>query len=263
MSSFNTSANEGTAKRFAAQTASHATPMNVYKVNNLDKNDRNKNINVNYPVQLGSTDPDDVKYALQGKMTNAQGVVPNIGQAIVGDEYFDYATRKMDDAQQTMFQDWLMRQADWRSPEATEWWVNKFPWMLNKRYEEIDRVQQLQGRMAKINVGGPQNEEDFHLLFDLSRGLITIPDKPAHQLNEASYANDNTYERGMFSPMIYYLPPFDGNTTDGKAAHQPNFAIDWTQPMNRAKPLNNNRLTAPQTNRNYTPAPNNPFIFRQ
>jgi hypothetical protein len=254
MSAFNTARNESTAARFHAATAAQATPQNVYKVNNLPTGRQKELKNVNFPVQLGSTDPEDERYALQGKMTNQRGVVPGVGQALVGPEYFDYVTRKMEDAEYTMFQDWMLRQADWSTPEATEYWVTKFPWMLEKRFEEQDRVGDLQKRIARINVAGPQTEDDWHLLWDLDRGVITVPDKPVHLLAEASYTDKNTYQRGMFSPMIQFIPPFD-KAGKGKPAHKPNGEVAWTSPadINSWGALPSTSLKAPLTTKDYTP----------
>lgn len=221
------------ARQFTAANAASATPTNIYKVNRNVGAQRDVVENVNFPVRMGTSDPDDYKYALQGKLVNQEGKVPHVGQAIVGPEYFEYVERKMDVAQQVEFEDWLMKQVDWSTPEATEYWVRMFPWMLERRLEEVNRVSDLQKVKAKINIAGPQTAEDWRFMWNEQRGLIKVPDKPVHVLPETSNMdyNNKDYARGMFSPMINYIPPFNGAGL-GNPAHKPNAKISWQSPTN-------------------------------
>lgn len=243
----NPTSSQASAAAFHATTAAMATPNNVFKVNNLTAPERNQVRNVNFPVQMGSTDPDDVKYELQHKLVDRQGVVPNVGQAIVGPEYFDYVNRKMDVAEYAMFQDYLMKQANLDTPEASEYWYSKFPWMQEKRFEEIDRVNDLQKQMAKINITGPQNELDWMLLWNIDRGVVKIPNQPVHLLPQADYADGNDYKRGMFSPMIKYVPPFQAGKLIGNAGFQPNKIVTWASPSSAGTPFQQPYLRAPET----------------
>ena len=217
------------ARSFSQANAASATPTNIYKVNRNTGAQKDVVENVNFPVRMGTSDPDDYKYALQGKLVNADGKVPHVGQAIVGPEYFEYVERKMDVAQQVEFEDWLMKQVDWSSPEATEYWVRMFPWMLERRLDEVNRVADLQKVKAKINIAGPQTAEDWRFMWNEQRGLIRVPDKPVHLLPKDTTINNNDYARGMFSPMIKYIPPFNGAGT-GSAAHLPRGKISWEAP---------------------------------
>lgn len=224
------------ARQFSAANANSATPTNIYKVNRNTGEERNVVSNVNFPVRMGTSDPEDYKYALQKKLVNTQGIVENVGQAIVGPEYFEYAERKMDVAQQVEYEDWLMKQVDWSTPEATEYWVRMFPWMLDRRLEEINRVSQLQNHKAKINVAGPQTAEDWRFMWNEQRGLIHVPKKPVHLLASESDVNSdyltNDYTRGMFSPMIRYIPPFNNTAGINDPGHKPNKRINWQSPTN-------------------------------
>lgn len=220
------------ARQFSAANANNATPTNIYKVNRNQGALRDVVENVNFPVRMGTSDPEDYKYALQKKLVNPQGIVEHVGQAIVGPEYFEYAERKMDVAQQVEYEDWLMKQVDWSTPEATEYWVRMFPWMLDRRLEEINRVSNLQNHKAKINVAGPQTAEDWRFMWNEQRGLIKVSDTPVHLLPKDTTINTNTYSRGMFSPMINYIPPFNGQGTIGQPAHNPSGKISWQSPTN-------------------------------
>lgn len=245
----NPASDAGAARAFHQNTVASATPKNIYKINNLA--DKNTPVNVNFPVQLGSTDPEDVKYKLRAQMVGDNGVVPNVGQAMVGPEYFDYITRKQDAAEYTMFQDYLMKQADWSSPEATEYWVSKFPWMLEKRLSEVDRVIELQKIQAKINITGPQSEQDWMFLWNKQRGIITVPSTAVHNLSMDTDYTPNNYTKGMFSPMVDYIPPF---TSVGQK-RQPNNKITWSNPMAHGPDLAaNTGVHAPTENRAFAPA---------
>lgn len=233
--SSNSSIGAGATSSMAQAAAFHrantamATPNNIYNVSNNEGVARHVVKNVNFPVQLGSSDPDDVRYAIQKNLVNEGGVVENVGQAIVGPEYFDYVTRKMEDAEYVMFQDWLMKQADWSTPEKTEYWVTRFPWMLEKRLNEVDRVVGLQRQMAKINITGPQAEEDWKLLWNINRGLVKIPAHAVQNLPQDTTYTTNTYQQGMFSPMVKFTPPFDTSAL-GQPAHKPVELVNWERP---------------------------------
>lgn len=222
------------AKQFARSTEQTATPTNIYTVSN--ETDKKVMKNVNFPVKMGTSDLDDRKYALMASMVDEKtGVVPGAGQHIIGDEYFDYVTRKMDVAQQVMFKDWLMKQVDWSRPESAEYWVNMFPWMLEERLQEVNRVCELQKKKAKIEIAGPSSVEDWEFIFNEQRGLITVPKVPVHLLPQAygqqkGYNEDENYKRGMFSPMTQYMPPFNGGTTMYEPAYQPVNTLNWSNP---------------------------------
>lgn len=242
---YNPASSAGAARAFHMANAASATPNNVYKVTTDDQ--PNRLTNVNFPVQLGSSDPEDVKYALRAQLVKGNnGMVDGVGQAIAGEEYFDYITRKQHDTEYVMFQDWMMKQADWSTPEATEYWVSRFPWMLEKRLSEVSRVSDLQNKMAKVNIAGPQTEDDFRLLWNIQRGLIDIPTKAPHLLAEDEYTkNNNYYERGMFSPMVNYVPPFKTDADYKNPGYKPNDKVRWADPSNRGDRLTGTSLTIP------------------
>lgn len=245
------------AKRFAQTTAATATPTNVFTVSNEQSKSALKN--VNFPVQMGTSDAEDRKYALMSKVVNPGGVVPGVGQNIVGDDYFNYVTRKMDVAQEVVFKDWLMKQADLSRPESADYWISRFPWMLGERLAEVDRVCELQKRKARIEVAGPDTPEDWEFLFNEQRGLITVPDTPVHKLPEANkvggYTEGQAYSRGMFSPMVNYIPPFKEGSAQYKAAYQPINNVTWNNPTGAGTAPTGGHLTIPQTLPGYVDFP--------
>lgn len=220
------------ANAFNAATSASVTPTNIFRINNLPAGEQTKDVNVNFPVQMGSSDPEDEKYYLQSKLIGNNGVIPGVGQVVVGDEYMNYAKRKMNVAEQFEYESWLMKQVDWSSPESQAYWVSMFPWMRDKRFEYIDQVAELQKKDAKIAIAGPQTEDDWRFIYNKMRGVIKIPEKPIHMLSTAEVSND--YKRGMFSPMINYIPPYN-DAAKGNAAFNPakgEGKVTWSQPTN-------------------------------
>lgn len=241
------------ARQFAQRTEATATPTNVFNVST--EADKSVVKNVNFPVKMGTSDLEDKKYALMQKLVGANGVVAGVGQNIVGDEFFNYMDRKMDNAQDVAFKAFLMKQVDWSRPESQEYWVNMFPWMLEERLAEVNRVCDLQKQKAKIEVAGPSTPEDWEFIFNEQRGLIKVPDQPVHKLPEAhagqGYTAGEDYSRGMFSPMVKYMPPYD-KAARGTAAYLPVNTITWDSPFGVGNPKGGS-LGIPQGIAEYIP----------
>lgn len=222
--------NQQSARHLNTMTTQMATPTNVYKVNNNSDLQQNVVNMTNYPVQLGSDDPEDRKFALQQKLVGANGVVDGIGIAQAGPDYFNYINRKMDMTSEVEYRNWLIKQANFDTPESTEYWYNMFPWIKELKESEIERVSNLQKQQAKINLVGPSSPEDWLLQYNLARGIVVIPEQPVHLLpKETSYNKNDYYTRGMFSPMVNFIPPFKNQ------AAVPSFKYDWKDPSTRTQ----------------------------
>ncbi len=180
------------------------TPPNIYQVpgQNSVAGD-----NSYFPASIGSTDPDDQKYMLQSQLVQ-NGVVPNIGTPVIGDEFFNYAKRKQDQALLYDFQNFVMKQADLSKPESAAWWFEKFPWMKELRLGQIDREAEVQKRLAKISITGPQDQEDFMIIFMKEQGLLKPANVPLYQLNSANNETIQTggFVRGVFNPLNQNYP---------------------------------------------------------
>lgn len=163
---------------------------------------KNANANVAFPVQLGSTDPEDEKYAMRAKMMTGAGgaVVPGVGQVIADSSFFDYAKRKKDQESLYDFYRFMMSNARLDTPEAAQWWFGKFPWMRDLRLAEIDKQAELQKALARIQITGPESEDDFMLLFLIRNGTIVLPNYPLHQMGEKRPVAES-FQAGFFSPF--------------------------------------------------------------
>lgn len=185
-----------------------------------------------FPVQIGSTDPDDGKYQMREKIVQGpNAIVPGIGQAIAGEEFFDYAARKEEQAQLLQFTQWVMQQADLSKPESAAWWFEKFPWMKSLRLAEIDKQAELQKRLARIAIQGPQDQGDFLTLWMKQQGLIKVSDKPLHKINEDETIVADNYVKGFFAPWSKQ-PPAQGFARDHAVVPWKNplsGVLDWTE----------------------------------
>lgn len=194
------------------------SPSNIFQI----KDNTGQNTNQNFPVSLGSTDLQDVEMQMRKDLVNDAGIVPGMGQAVVDQNFFNYAARKDAMQQLANYQEYTMQNADLTTPEKAAWWFEHFPWMKEKRTEEVKRVSELQQHAAKISILGPQNDEDFMLLYMVAQGLVTIPDKPVHQLGMSDYAADS-YVAGFFSPLAKQPVP----------AQVSNTKVPWNDPWGK------------------------------
>lgn len=156
-----------------------------------------------FPVQLGTADPMDVQMGIRQQLVGKRGEVDGMGIAIADQPVFDYLERKKEDLFLAEFQAYVNAQANLGEPAEAAWWYERFPWLKEKRLQEIDRVSDLQKRLAQINVTGIQNEDDMRLLFGIEQGFIKVPTKPVQDLYEdtARFKQPKDFISGIFSPL--------------------------------------------------------------
>lgn len=161
--------------------------------------------NASFPVQLGSTDPEDRKYKLRQKLVGADGnpgVVDKVGVAVADDKFFEYAKRKEEQAILYDFYNFMFAQADLSKPESANWWFSKFPWMRDMRLKEIDKQADLQKTLARLQVTGPESEDDFMLMFLIRNGTIIPPTTPLYDMGRDQNLGAKSYQEGFFSKLV-------------------------------------------------------------
>lgn len=205
----------------AAMMAQSAALMNRYRQSatapNVFSVGRTGHPNEQFPVQLSTTDPEDEKWALrQNIVTGANGVVPGIGQAIAPSEYWDYAARKEQADTLLQFQQFVLQQCDLSTPESANWWYQKFPWIKDLKLSEMRAQADLQKKYAEIQITGPQNEEDFMLIWMRKQGLIKVSDKIPEELYKDETIISKNYKDGMFSPLAKKIPPTTAQIVGGE-----------------------------------------------
>lgn len=207
-----------------------ATAPNIFRMGpgeNTPAAQGGVNANINFPVQLSTTDPEDSKFALRQQTVTNEGVVPGVGLAIADSNYFDYAKRKVDAETLFQFQQFMMQQAKLDTPEAASWWFEHFPWMRQLREDEIKKQAELQARYALIQINGPQNEEDFLMLWMKDNDLIRVANVPVHMLGQAQGITAGNYQTGFFGRVAQkFLQGMLPTKTDNQAA-----LVSWANPI--------------------------------
>lgn len=207
---------------------SASTAPNLFRMGKAGE----RNANAQFPIQLSTTDPEDQKWATMQKtigtdgVGGTRGVIPGVGQAIVPNEFWDYVARKENADLLAQFQQFVLQQVDLSKPESANWWFTRFPWIRDLRLREIDEQADLQKRFAQIQVTGPQNEEDFLLLWMRGQGLIKVASQPLDKLNLDTGIIAGSYRKGFFSPLAQNIPATSPEMLQGNK-------ITWSNPLHR------------------------------
>jgi len=184
------------AAQFFNKVQSLADPQNIRQVQTRDGG-----IAGQFPIQLGTADSEDVRMSIKAQTIDPTGHVPGIGMAIASDSDFAYLERKKEDVMQAQFKAWVNANADLGDPANAAWYIERFPWLIEARMEEIERVSEMQKRLAKINVTGPQTEDDFILMWSILQGTVEVPKKALQDLHLPDDRYNKDFTKGFFSPM--------------------------------------------------------------
>ncbi len=175
--------------------------------------DRGKTVYTQWPTKLVEADPQDQHYHLRSQfIKTGPGNVPYVegqGVAMVGEDYFAYQDRKRKMLQRADFESWLMSQVDYSSPEKVAYWKEKFPRLFEARESLWKDQQEIQSRFALIQMRGPQDEDDYILIYMLQRGLLKLPKGPLWQ---PSGVLQDTFERGLFNWKRFFPAKMSDNT---------------------------------------------------
>lgn len=215
-----------------------AGPPNLYQV----KDQAGTNASM-FPMQIGSTNPQDDMRGLQAQMVGKDGIVPGVGLSVLDDGYWNYAQEKKQEAMGFEFENYILSQVDLSTPESSAWWFQNFPEIRTLKFAEIDRQAEIQKSLAKIAIAGPQSREDFQILFLKQNNLLGDQNVPLTRLNEGTgYAKD--FKSGMFSVFSRpqntiltsqknqgdatgFAPTGEGSNRQGKRS----YVFDWSNPI--------------------------------
>ena len=199
-----------------------------------------------FPVKLTETNSQDNKWFLRSQLVDpGTGMVPGVGQAVVPEEYFQYAEQKEDENFYGNFKAWIMENSDLSTPESADYWFKTFPFIKDLKFAEIEREAELQKSLAKIAAAGPESTEDWVLLYMLRQGMVTPRDVPLHKLNEYLPA---FYQKGLFS-LFNYVPVSTAPI------------VPFTDPLGSTTPYGTPQFPYPSTYYNSTPA--NPSLAQR
>lgn len=213
------------------QKFGNMTPApNVFRMASGTQQQNNENIA--FPVKLGSTDRDDKKYNIRSQLVSGPtgAEVPGVGMAVADDKFFEYADRKQQQQILYEFYNFMMAQADLSKPESAQWWYTHFPWMRKLRLDQIDKEADLQKTLARIQVTGPENEDDFMLLFLIRNGTISPPDYSVNKMGQQAPVA-TSYQEGFFSSLLNPLKaPWANPSWNFLGGNQNQIKVPWSNP---------------------------------
>lgn len=156
---------------------------------------------------LTDRDPRDeimaAKLALQTQ--NVPGVTP-FGQLQAKDSDFEWLQRKREMEAYANFQQWFAVNFDKMSPPQKEMAKKLFPRFYQERLKQLDRTVELQRRLAKLKLLGPEDANDLMLQYAAEAGYIDSeplnailhPEEVSAQ--RSALLRRTNYARGLLNP---------------------------------------------------------------
>lgn len=140
-----------------------------------------------YP--FATTDKEDAKYNLALKYTEPDGVAQyytdstsHVGKVFLGDDYFEYLQRKVDQTMWLQFKRYLFQIVDLSTPASRAYWTKKNPELLKEIDLGMRKRQEYLMRIFDIQRLGIQNDADmlflwncFHQEFDFPIDMESAP----------------------------------------------------------------------------------------
>jgi len=169
---------------------------------------RSDNVDEQFPTSgLQDSDPRDeimsAKLAVQDK--DHPGITP-FGQLLAKDSDFEWLRKKREIEAYANFQAWFAQNFDKMSPPQKEMAKKLFPRFYQERLRQLERTVQLQHKLAKLKLLGPEDANDLMLQYAAEAGFIESdplhnilhPEEAAKQKSLAS--RRQRYARGLLNP---------------------------------------------------------------
>lgn len=198
-----------------------------------------------WPSRLYSTDPRDAKYQLMRSFINKEGVVPGVGLSHTPDQFWDYAYEKHQQMQLADFRNWLLTTVvDVSGPEKQAYWKSHFPELFNDKLSLARDQLKLAQQMQKIQILGPENIDDYYLIYALSKGLVKVENVAPWDPRFVPKTEDMS--RGLFNWKRF----FPSSGIQGETGAFITRGFTWKQPFavggdtNYGSPLTNQNSPA-------------------
>lgn len=169
---------------------------------------RSDNVDEQFPTGgLGARDPRDeiMEAKIASQDADQPGITP-FGQLIAKDSDFEWLQKKREAEAYANFQAWFAQNFDKMSPPQKEMAKKLFPKFYQERLRQLDRTVELQRKLAKLKLLGPEDSNDLILQYAAEAGFIESD--PLHTIlhpEEAAKQKDmerrrQRYARGLFNP---------------------------------------------------------------
>lgn len=149
--------------------------------------------------------PDDTEKDTRMKLKTGligDGGASPFGLVTATDKDFDYILEKKKLQEKLYFDVWYSRLFDTTDINKLRLAQQIYPDFYKDREAYIDKVADLQKRIALIKLRGPADLDDLKLIYLIRTQNIELPDQPLHMLNEAP-TNREGYQRGIFNPARF------------------------------------------------------------
>lgn len=145
-----------------------------------------RNEQARFSVPLMPYSPDDIKFRNRAQVLN-QGApagnpaqnnpygassIKGVGVVLADSAYFAYAQQKREAEQWSEFQQYILSQVDFSTPQSRAWWEKKFPTYAEKAYVNIEKQKQLELELDSIRIRGYKDIDDMWLKFLYDKGLL-------------------------------------------------------------------------------------------
>lgn len=170
---------------------------NVYGGDGIPKQNR-------FPVKLTQRDPYDSKASIKKSLVNNQGVVPGMGYATLTEADLEHLERKRQALQYEDMYRFIDNYFDTKDPAIAKLVAGMMPEYFQRREALIDQQAELQKRVAKLRLRGPQDREDLMTIYAMNSGALKLPVGPLFNPDQwyptgaAAYANG--FKEGLFNP---------------------------------------------------------------
>lgn len=176
--------------------------------------DKDKGIAMQFPNIVEKADPRDNSMAFGASIIDESGVIPGVGMKMATQSDVDYFYKKTLDAKEAGFRAWFLQNINVSTPEAQDYWLRKYPEVFEEKKQLMMKQLKAQETMARINITGFENLDDFRFIYAVQNGEIAIPDKP---LYDPAGIPTRPFHQGLFNISRW----FDKSAT----------VANWKSPM--------------------------------
>lgn len=157
-----------------------------------------------FPVKLTQRDPYDSLASIKKKLVNDKGAVPGMGQAVLTTEDLEHLERKRQALQYEDMYRFLDNYFDTKDPAIANWVAGMMPEYFDRREAVIDQQAELQKRVAKLRLRGPQDRQDLITIYLMNSGALKLPKGPLHMPDQWHDGGENAFKdgfkQGLFNP---------------------------------------------------------------
>lgn len=172
----------------------------VYLPGGPGKNGEGKAAQNVFPAKYFARKDDEKKVRLLQEYTaalNTQGRLPTIYAPTESD--MNVLMRKDAEKELMNFEGFLQNYFDVDNPIHQKLLYDLYPRYFERRWDVVKEKLQIQEKIAKLKLMGPQTTEDMMFMYALHNGDIEIPSSVVFDTKQDTAANETRFKRGFFN----------------------------------------------------------------